>query len=95
MFSANNYVNACAREFHYDYLSDIGSPESSGARDRYIARLCLRALLPSSDRHFGLIARYMPRLATLRLTSRLASRNSNVGPASQFYTRLPFGCTHS
>lgn len=74
----------------------IARVSESARIDHAIAILlssCPRALLPSSDRHFGLIARYMPRLATLRLTSRLASRN--VGPASQFYTRLPFNRTRS
>lgn len=59
-FSVNNYDNACAREFiTITWVTlDRQSPRerANRSRDRYIAQLCLRALFPLSDRHFGLIA---------------------------------------
>lgn len=89
-------MRACASSLRLPEWHWIARVPGSARIDHAIAILPSsrpRALLSSSDRHFGLIARYMPRLATLRLTSRLASRN--VGPASQFYTRFLLSCTRS
>lgn len=48
IFFANNYDNARAREFVYDYLSDIRSPESSGVRINHAIAILLVMPMRSS-----------------------------------------------